>query len=128
MRIIYFDGVCNLCNGFVDFVIQRDKAHLFAFAPLQGQSAQQNLSAQDLSLDSVVLFDQGTTYKKSLAVLKILSHLGTGYKLLSQIASFCPEFILNLIYDFTAQNRYLIFGKKKSCRLPTALERHFFLD
>lgn len=128
MRIIYFDGVCNLCNGFVDFVIQRDKEHQFFFAPLQGPSAQQNLNSQDLSLDSVVLFDHGTTYKKSRAVLKILSLLGAGYKFISLIGSIFPEFILNMLYDFIARNRYKIFGQKTTCRRPTQEEQKLFLD
>ncbi len=128
MRIIYFDGVCNLCNGFVDFVIRRDKTHLFTYAPLQGKSAQLNLSAQDLSLDSVVFFEDGKTYKKSIAVLKILFYLGSGYKMISRWGSVLPDFVLNFIYDIIAKNRYLIFGKKNSCRLPSVEERKLFLD
>lgn len=128
MRIIYFDGVCNLCNGFVDFVIQRDKEHLFHFAPLQGKSAQQQLNAQDLGLDSVVFYDNGHVYKKSIAVLKIASELGAGYRFFSKIASVLPVFILNFLYDFIAKNRYLFFGKKETCRLPTPEERKLFLE
>lgn len=128
MRIIYFDGVCNLCNGFVDFVIQRDKKHLFHFAPLQGKSAQQLLSHQDLGLDSVVYYDNGQVYKKSIAVLKIASEIGAGYLFFSKLASVLPIFILNFFYDFIAKNRYLFFGKKQTCRLPTHEERKLFLD
>lgn len=128
MRIIYFDGVCNLCNGFVDFVIQRDKKHLFQFAPLQGKSAQQLLNHQDLGLDSVVYYDNGDVYKKSIAVLKIASELGAGYRFFSKIASIFPVFILNFLYDFIAKNRYLFFGKKETCRLPTPAERKLFLE
>jgi predicted DCC family thiol-disulfide oxidoreductase YuxK len=128
MRIIYFDGVCNLCNGFVDFVIQRDKEHLFYFAPIQGKSALEKLSHQDLGLDTVVYYDHGQVYKKSSAVLKIARELGAGYRFFSTIASALPVPILNFFYDFVAQNRYLFFGKKESCRLPTPEERKLFLD
>jgi len=128
MRIIYFDGVCNLCNGFVDFVIQRDKEHLFQFAPLQGKSALQLLNHQDLGLDSVVYYDNGQVYKKSIAVLKIAGELSTGYRFFSKLASLLPIFILNFFYDFIAKNRYLFFGKKQTCRLPTLEERKLFLD
>jgi predicted DCC family thiol-disulfide oxidoreductase YuxK len=128
MRIIYFDGVCNLCNGFVDFVIRRDKKHLFHFSALQGNSAREHLNPLDLGLDSVIYFDKGHVYKKSNAVLKITYELGGGYRLLSKLASVFPVFVLNFIYDFIAKNRYVFFGKKNTCRLPIAEERKLFLD
>ena len=94
MRIIYFDGVCNLCNGFVDFVIQRDKKRTFSYAALQGKSALLNLSNQDLGLDSVVLLYDGSVLKKSAAVLKILKELGFFYKFISISVKRSGNFIL----------------------------------
>ncbi len=128
MRIIYFDGVCNLCNGFVDFVIQRDKKRTFSYAALQGKSALLNLSNQDLGLDSVILLYDGSVLKKSAAVLKILKELGFFYKFISILGGFLPQTFCDLIYDLIAKNRYHLFGQKNTCRLPTAEERHFFLD
>lgn len=128
MRIIYFDGICNLCNGFVDFVIQRDTKQQFKYAALQGTSASQNLSLQDLSLDSVVLLFDGVVLKKSAAVLKIFQELNSFYKIIALLGALIPTFICDFLYDFIAKNRYTFFGKKNTCRLPTAAERSLFID
>jgi predicted DCC family thiol-disulfide oxidoreductase YuxK len=128
MRIIYFDGVCNLCNGFVDFVIQRDTNRQFKYATLQGTSALQNLSNQDLGLDSVVLLYDGNTFKKSKAVLKIFQELNWFYKAIAIVGALLPTVLCDFLYDLVAKNRYSFFGKKKSCRLPSAAERSLFLD
>ncbi len=128
MRIIYFDGICNLCNGFVDFVIKHDPEHKFHFASLQGPTAQKQLSPQDLGLDSVVLSVDGKIYKKSKAVLLIFHELGFFYKIIGTIFSILPSAITDFIYDLIARNRYAFFGKKNSCRIPTTAEKSYFLD
>jgi predicted DCC family thiol-disulfide oxidoreductase YuxK len=128
MRIIYFDGVCNLCNGFVDFVIRQDSQNTFYFAPLQGTTAQKELLTQDLGLDTVILSSNGVVSKKSQAVLMIFKELGPFFKIISALGNCLPTVFCDLIYDIVAKNRYRLFGQKETCRLPTAAERSRFLD
>ncbi len=127
MRIIYFDGVCNLCNGFVDFVIRQDSMNKFYFASLQGTTAQKELSIQDLGLDTVILSIDGVVSKKSQAVLIIFNELGPFFKIISLLGNCLPTVACDLIYDFVAKNRYRFFGQKETCRVPTASERSRFL-
>jgi predicted DCC family thiol-disulfide oxidoreductase YuxK len=128
MRIIYFDGICNLCNGFVDFIIRQDSEKKFYFASLQGLTAQKELQPQDLGLGSVILSVNGKIFKKSQAVLMILNDLGPTLKIISILGSYLPIGVCDFIYDFVAKNRYRFFGKKETCRLPTPDERAHFLD
>ena len=128
MRIIYFDGVCNLCNHFVDFVLNRDLQSHFVFSSLQGQSAQKNLQPSDLGLDSVILFEDGQIYKKSKAVAKILKKLHFPYNFIGYVYDLIPLFLSDRIYETVAKYRYTLFGKKDTCRLPTPAERARFLD
>jgi predicted DCC family thiol-disulfide oxidoreductase YuxK len=119
--IILFDGVCNLCNGFVQFVIRHDAAHRFRFASLQSEAARQLL--QDLpptsrGIDSVVLIENGRYYQRSAAALRILRHLSGGWPLLYGFI-FLPPFIRDWLYDRVALNRYRWFGKREACLLPT---------
>lgn len=125
-QIIFFDGVCNLCNAFVDFLIARDKDQLFHFAPLQGETARARLPADALSLRSVVLWNQGERLEKSDAALMILQQLG-GIWWLSRIFWVVPGFLRDLVYDFVAANRYGFFGKRETCRLPSPEEKARFL-
>ena len=127
-RIIFFDGVCTLCNHFVDILIRQDKSHQFYFASLQSKTAEQLLKKQDLSLDTIVFLDQTQTFKKSSAVLRILFHLGGLWMVLSILGSVLPTSLRDVIYDWVARHRYNFFGKKETCRLPTAEEKSFFLD
>lgn len=127
-RIIFFDGVCPLCNGFVDFVLKRDIQHHFFFCSLQAKTAQQLLNAQDLSLDSVVYSEDGKIFKKSKAVLRILFYMGSYWSLLSILLSIFPRFIADFFYDFVANNRYRWFGKYDTCTLPTPEQKQYFLD
>lgn len=125
--IIFFDGVCHLCNGFVDFVISKDQAHQFLFAPLQGSTAEKHLSEKDRkSLESVILFSAEKTYHKSLAVILILGRLGFPFNLLL-VFRIIPAFLRDFIYSYIAKNRYSWFGEKDSCRLPLPHEREYLL-
>jgi predicted DCC family thiol-disulfide oxidoreductase YuxK len=127
MKIIFFDGVCGLCNGFVDFIIKIDKKQVFSFSPLQGAYASSTLPqkmTQDLS--SVVLLIDGKIYIKSEAVQKILTEIG-GVWGLARFFILIPRSIQNYLYDQIAKNRYHFFGKKKSCRIPTEAERSRFV-
>lgn len=125
--IVFFDGICHLCNGFVDSIVLRDPQHRFYFAPLQGSTALSKLSANEIKdLDSVVLWQNGVTFKRSTAVLKILVGLGGAHRLWS-IFFIIPVFFRDWIYGWVAKNRYLWFGQKEMCRLPTPEEREYLL-
>lgn len=125
--IIYFDGVCGLCNGFVDFILKVDKKELFKFSPLQSEYAQTHLPTEYTSdLKTIVVTIDGKNYKKARAVIEVMKRLPPPYNSLG-IFKGLPERVLNGIYDQVAKNRYKIFGKKESCRIPTPEERSRFL-
>lgn len=128
MRIIFFDGVCGLCNGFIDFLMTIDKSRQFHFSPLQSEFAQKKLPANFTSdLKSVIYIDhENKMYSKSEAVLRILYDIGGLWKI-SMIGNFLPKKIMNGAYDMIAANRYKVFGKKETCRMPTPEERKRFL-
>jgi predicted DCC family thiol-disulfide oxidoreductase YuxK len=126
--IIFFDGYCGLCNGFVDFVMAQDKQKVFRYATLQGKTAARLLPKEDVeNIDSVVLFLDKTTYKKSKAVFKVFSILGGGWRAFS-VLDILPLGLKNFGYDLVAKNRYALFGKRDVCRMPTPEERKLFLD
>lgn len=127
MNVIYFDGVCGLCNGFVDFIMKIDRESKFHFSPLQSEHAKNNLPAEYVQdLDSVVVQIDGKTLRKSKAVFAVLKKLGGVWGMASAFGVL-PEGLLNKAYDMVAENRYKIFGKKETCRLPSPEERSRFL-
>ncbi|MET2985280.1 thiol-disulfide oxidoreductase DCC family protein [Aureibaculum conchae] len=128
--IILFDGVCNLCNGAVQFIIKRDKSKHFLFASLQSDAAQDILlhfNQKNSDFDSIILIDKGEIYKKSTAILKITRHLN-GFWKYNYALIIIPKFIRDFFYSIIAQNRYNWFGKKESCILPTKDLKMRFLD
>lgn len=119
--IIFFDGVCNLCNGSVQFVIKKDKAARFRFASLQSAAGQELLQHFKLSQDnfnSFILFEDGQLYTRSTAALRVFSQL-KGWKWTRALQWF-PLFIRDGVYKFIARNRYRWFGKRESCMVPRA--------
>lgn len=128
LKIIFFDGVCNLCNYFVDFLIQRDHEKRFLFAPLQGPTAREVLSPEVTSqMSSVIYFRNGQIYRESSAALLILADLGGVWSGV-RIFLVLPESLRDFFYRFVARNRYRIFGQRSTCRLPTADEKARFRD
>lgn len=128
--VILFDGVCNLCNTSVDFVIRRDKKKKFLFASLQSVAAQQlvqQTEGHQVSLDSVVLVSEGQVYDRSTAALKIAKGLSGLWPILYWLI-ILPKGIRDRVYDWIASNRYRWFGKRDTCRLPSADEKERFLD
>lgn len=126
--ILFFDGVCGLCNQAVDFVLKRDRKKILQFAPLQGETARVLLSPADIdNLNSMVLWVDGKAYRKSAAAVRILWLLGSGWKVLGTIFCLIPSPLRDVVYSLIAANRYRIFGKKESCRIPTPEERVRFL-
>lgn len=116
--VILFDGVCNLCNGAVNFVIDRDPDSRFLFAPLQSQYAKDHIPAELHAVDSILLFEKGRVYVKSDAALRIARRL-KGWPHFLWYFIFIPRFFRDWVYDMIAANRYRWFGKKDACRLPT---------
>jgi predicted DCC family thiol-disulfide oxidoreductase YuxK len=127
MRVIFFDGYCGLCNGFINFVMKTDTKGLFKFSPLQGEFAKTHLSQNDiLDLKSVVILINGKTYRKAEGVYKGLAELGGLWRMLL-LFNLIPTPILNFFYDLVAANRYRLFGKRETCRLPSPEERSRFI-
>ncbi len=125
--MIFFDGYCGLCNGFVDFMLKVDRNKIFQFSPLQSEFAKQTLKSSDTQdLKSVVVFIHGETFRKAPAVLRVFKELGGFWAWLS-LLSFLPEAFLNFCYDVIAENRYKLFGKRETCRIPTPEEKARFI-
>ena len=129
--IILFDGVCNLCNGFVQFVIARDPAARFRFAALQsaaGASLLRDAGVSGSPLDSIVLVAGGRAYIRSAAALRILRGLRFPWPL-AYVLIAVPPFIRDRVYDFIAARRYRWFGRREVCMVPTSdLRRRFLSD
>ena len=120
--IIYFDGVCNLCNTAVQFILRYDKKKKFLFATLEsdaGLNAVKQVKNGSRKIESVILYYRGKYYTKSTAVLITFQLLGGMWQLLYPLI-LIPAFIRNAIYDLIGRNRYKWFGKKSTCPLPSA--------
>lgn len=121
-KIILFDGICNLCNTSVQYIIKNDQKDIFRFVSLQselGQKITKHLGISDRNIDSIVLYEPGRAYfLKSDAALKIAKNLG-GFLSWLAVFSFLPKFFRDYIYDYIATNRYKWYGKKESCMIPT---------
>lgn len=126
--MILFDGVCNLCNGAVKFVIRHDKNAYFKFAPLQSEIASRLVTDKNLSrANTFLLFEQGKLYKRSTAALRVCLHLNGAWKLLYGLI-IVPGFIRDALYDIVAKNRTRWFGKKDACMIPSDNLRSRFLN
>ena len=120
-RIILFDGVCNLCNAAVQYVIKHDKKKLFHFASLQSETGQFFLKKHSLSstdFNSFILVYEDQIYSKSTAALMVAKNLDGAIKLLSGFI-IVPVFIRDAVYNLIARNRYKWFGKQDNCMIPT---------
>ena len=127
-RILFFDGVCGLCSWSVDFVMKRDQQGDFQFAPLQGDTAQSLLNHADVTdLNTMVLWVGGRTYRKSAAAVRVLWRLSLPWQIMGTLLWLVPLPLRNLGYNIVAGNRYRLFGKHDTCRLPTPAERTRFL-
>jgi len=127
--VILFDGVCNLCNAAVTFVIDRDPEGSFQFAPLQSGAAEELLGRYGVAvgrLESIVLIEDGHAYTHSAAALRIARRLKGPWPLLYP-AIFLPRPLRDRVYAWVAANRYRWFGKRDACRLPTPELRKRFL-
>ena len=128
-NILLFDGVCNLCNGLVLFIIKRDPAGKFKFASLQSEIGQQWLTRIGLiknEFESFVFIQKDQYYLKSTAALKMLRELGGVWKVF-YVFILLPRPIRDFFYDLIARSRYRIFGKRDVCMIPTPGLRKRFL-
>jgi len=123
--IVFFDGVCNLCNKAVDFLLRFDRSGKLKFAPLQGTTATKVL--KQVNFESIVFYHEGKELKKSEAAFALLRFMDFPWRILLVLRIF-PTYVCDAIYDFIAKYRYQIFGKSDSCRLPTIEESARFLD
>ncbi|MFT3796317.1 thiol-disulfide oxidoreductase DCC family protein [Flavobacterium sp.] len=121
-KIILFDGVCNLCESSVQYVIKHDKKDVFRFAALQSEIGQEILSHIGIDpkhIDSIVLYEPGVAYfYKSSAAIEIAKHFG-GLFHLGTVFKIIPALLRDKLYDYVARNRYKWYGKKDSCMIPT---------
>lgn len=120
--IVFFDGVCGLCNSFVDFAMPRDKRQRLVFAPLQGETAEQLLSEDQRNLDTVVLRSSNGVFTHSSAIVRVLWSVGGVWSVCGTLLWLVPKPIRDLGYRVFASQRYRLFGKKETCRLPTPEE------
>ena len=129
-HLLLFDGVCNLCNGAVNFIIDRDKQQQIVFASLQSELGQQILQQYHPSkkdFKSMVLLREGKISLKSNAVLEISKKLSGAWPLLYAL-KIVPRFVRDWIYEVISVNRYKWFGRKDQCRVPTADIRNRFVS
>ena|SRR3990167_1213074 len=128
--ILLFDGVCNLCNGFVNFIIEVDSYEVFQFAALQSTTGGKILEKYGIpnDLKSMVLIDNNQAYTQSTAAIHVFKRLPMPFRMGYHIGSLFPRYIRDLVYTSVAENRYAIFGSSDECRAPTPELQARFLD
>lgn len=129
-KIILFDGVCNLCNGSVIFVLEREQTPAFQFASIQSEAGRELLEWCGLPRgysQAVVLIDRGNVYRGSSAALKIGQQLRFPWSFVSSIGLAIPVFLRDRVYNQIALHRYQWFGKRNACMLPTESLKERFL-
>jgi len=128
--VLLFDGVCNLCNGVVQFLIPRDPASVLRFASLQSEVGQRLLDAYDVPVDdleTVVLLDAEGYHLKSDAVIRVAEHLGGVYAL-ARAFRLVPRSVRDWLYDVVAEHRYRMFGRRDQCMVPSPDVEERFLE
>ena len=128
-KIIFYDGLCAMCNRFIRIIITLDKKEKFLLAPLQGKNGEilkEEFSKKLKGIDSVIFYNK-KVFTKSSAVINILSELGGIYKL-AYIFNIIPTFISDSMYDYIARNRFQWFGKLDKCPMPEKKNISRFLD
>ena len=130
-KIVFFDGVCNLCNGFIDFVMKHNQSQDIFYCSLQSKFAEEILTARSVdltSLSTIFFLQEDQLYSESDAIRKIAQNLDGWPKVLGSVISLFPKRIRNWVYGMISKNRYYLFGQNESCRVPQDWERDFFID
>lgn len=130
-NIIFFDGICNLCNGAINFVIDHDRKKVYSFSSLQSDFSKATLADREVdpsALNTIILLDENDKiYTKSDAVFEVISNLDGGWKYF-RVFRLVPRIIRDFVYDLVSRGRYSLFGRKDACRIPTPELRKRFLD
>ena len=129
-QVLFFDGVCNLCNGTVQWILRHDTKKTIVFAALQSQAAQSKLEPFGIDttkLESMIFLENGVVYSRSDAVLRLARALGAPWSWAFGL-SVVPKFIRDAAYKFLAKNRYAWFGRQVSCMMPTPELKKRFLS
>lgn len=129
--VLLFDGVCNLCDRTVNFILRHDRRGELLLAPLQSNAAERLLAGTPLrpaDLRSLILVDHGRVWLRSRAVMEVGKRMGGPWKLLGLLGHLLPRPLRDALYDWVARNRYRWFGRRDSCRMATPAERERFLE
>ncbi len=129
--VVLFDGVCNLCNATVQFILDRDRAGYFRFAALQSEAGVRELAARGHAPvtgepDSIMLLEGDRVYDRSDAALRVARRLDGAWPVMAMFLV-VPRFVRDVVYRFIARNRYRWFGRTDECRIPTPALRARFL-
>jgi predicted DCC family thiol-disulfide oxidoreductase YuxK len=129
MNIILFDGICNLCNNLVSFLIKYDKNNNYRFAALQTKAGENIIHKYAILNDrkSIILIKADIVYYKSDAIIEIAKHL-SGWPHLLKYGFIFPKFLRDGLYNLIAKNRYYIFGKKETCPIPTEANSKWYIS
>ncbi|MFL6653687.1 MAG: thiol-disulfide oxidoreductase DCC family protein [Sulfurifustis sp.] len=128
--VVVFDGVCHLCNGWVQFLLRRDKAERFVFAPMQTETGRRLLRQHGLDPDSPVSFlllEEGVAYTDSIAILRVLRQLGPFWKAIAVVLAAVPRLLRDPAYRFVARHRYRLFGRRAECMIPAPEDARRFI-
>lgn len=130
-HIVVFDAQCLLCNGWVQFLLKRDRRAAFHYASIQGQTGQRLLAQAGLRVEDLqtllLVQEDGSTWQHTEAILRVLHHLGWPWRL-AWAAAIVPAPLRNALYRIVARNRYRWFGRAETCLAPALVSRHLFLD
>ena len=129
-NILFFDGVCTVCNKTIDFFIKKDDKNAIYYASLQSKFAKELLRKQSIDsnkMDSILYFSKGKLHTKSSAILRAIKELSFIYRVLFLLI-IIPKFIRDFFYDLIAKNRYSLFGKSSTCRVPNESEIKRFIS
>ena len=127
-NIVFFDGVCGVCNSLVDWMLKLDKKGKLYFCSLQSEKALSLLGEERVkNLDTLYFIANGNLYERSTAALHILTKLGFFYSFLAKMLFIVPIFLRDGIYNWVSRNRYSWFGKREECRIPSKEELERFV-
>ncbi len=125
-NIIFFDGECNLCDHFINFIFKRDKLRQLFYAPLQGSTAKSLLKNEDLkNLKSIIFLRENVLFKESKAIAEIMSLI---YPKTTKIFRFLPESFYDIFYRWVSAKRYKFWGRKSHLYSPVEAQKKYFLS